>query len=117
MLERRHSRHRRGTVAQGISIAKVLAGGSDAPGRCRNVAGGRRAYGEALASFRRALGEDQQPVFHFKPVSCSAPSTARRQNIWLISRRRLAGCRPRLGFDVGRRGRGVASADVQWSVA
>ena len=117
MLERRHSRHRRGTVAQGISIAKVLTGGSDAPGRCRNVAGGRRAYGEALASFRRALGEGQQPVFHFKPVSCSAPSTARRQNIWRNSRRRLAECRPRLGVDVRRRACGVASADVRWSVA
>ena len=41
----------------------------------------------------------------------------RRQNIWHNSRRRLAECRPRLGFDVKRRACGVASADTRWFVA
>ena len=41
----------------------------------------------------------------------------RRQNIRHNSRRKLAECGPRLGFDVRRRACGVASADVRWSVA
>lgn len=41
----------------------------------------------------------------------------RRQNIWHRSRRRLAECGPRLGFDVRRRSCGAASADIRWSVA
>ena len=41
----------------------------------------------------------------------------RRQNIRHNSRRRLAECGPRLGFDVRRRACGAASADILWSVA
>ena len=41
----------------------------------------------------------------------------RRQNIWHRSRRKLAECGPRLLLGFRRRAYGVASADVQWSVA
>ncbi|MFN5086738.1 MAG: hypothetical protein ACK44O_12985 [Novosphingobium sp.] len=47
---------------------------------------------------------------------CVNTLPVRRQNIWHNSRRRLAECRPRLGFDVKRRACGVASADARWSV-
>lgn len=40
----------------------------------------------------------------------------RRQNIWRISRRRLAESGLRLGVDVRRRACGVASADIRWFV-
>jgi acetyl-CoA C-acetyltransferase len=40
----------------------------------------------------------------------------RRQNIWHNSRRKLAECGPRLGFDIRRRAFGAASAGVRWSV-
>jgi hypothetical protein len=43
-------------------------------------------------------------------------SSVRRQNIRHNSRRKLAECGPRLGFDVRRRACGVASADARWSV-
>ena len=44
-------------------------------------------------------------------------SIVRRQNIWHNSRRKLAECGPRLLLGFRRRAYGVASADVQWSVA
>ena len=43
--------------------------------------------------------------------------SVRRQNIWHRSRRKLAECGPRLLLGFRRRAYGVASADVQWSVA
>jgi hypothetical protein len=39
----------------------------------------------------------------------------RRQNIWRISRRKLAECGPRPGVDIKRRSCGGASGDVRWS--
>ena len=45
------------------------------------------------------------------------PPRVRRQNIWHRSRRKLAECGPRLLLGFRRRAYGVASADVQWSVA
>ena len=47
----------------------------------------------------------------------TAIGSVRRQNIWRISRRKLAECGPRLGVDVRRQACGAASADVRWSVA
>ena len=44
-------------------------------------------------------------------------AAVRRQNIWHRSRRKLAECGPRLLLGFRRRAYGVASADVQWSVA
>ncbi|MEW6000126.1 MAG: conjugal transfer protein TraG N-terminal domain-containing protein, partial [Pseudomonadota bacterium] len=46
-----------------------------------------------------------------------AKGAVRRQNIWHRSRRKLAECGPRLLLGFRRRAYGVASADVQWSVA
>ena len=46
-----------------------------------------------------------------------AAGAVRRQNIWRSSRRKLAECGLRLGFDVRRQACGVASADARWSVA
>ena len=53
------------------------------------------------------------PVVNIPPGG----AIVRRQNIWRRSRRKLAECGPRLGFDVRRRARGAASADIRWSVA
>ncbi|MFN5084129.1 MAG: helix-turn-helix domain-containing protein [Novosphingobium sp.] len=65
-----------------------------------------------ISAFSRAYRR-----WHGAAASDGRLATAvRRQNIWHNSRRRLAECRPRLGFDVKRRACGVASADARWSV-
>ncbi|MFG1419978.1 DUF6766 family protein, partial [Xanthobacter sp. V0B-10] len=61
--------------------------------------------------FLSALFENWES--EFLQMAAYVVLTVRRQNIWRRSRRRLAECGPRLGFDVRRRAYGAASADVR----
>ncbi|WP_446652677.1 DEAD/DEAH box helicase, partial [Blastomonas sp.] len=58
-----------------------------------------------------------QVVVPAPPTVLVRQHLVRRQNIWHRSRRKLAECGPRLLLGFRRRAYGVASADVQWSVA
>ena len=67
----------------------------------------QKVYSEAVLNTRHDVWD-----IHTNKDRC-----VRRQNIWRISRRKLAECGPRLGVDVRRQACGAASADVRWSVA
>ena len=81
--------------------------------RWRDIGLWRSINETLLMAAREAAGREASPSAGV--IDSQSVKTVRRQNIWRKLGCGLAGCRPRLGFEIRRRVCGAASADVRWS--